>query len=449
MESLPRSTGILLAEGRFPIRHADSTADCLCQVTFDLTRERHVLIDCLESAHKLQPGFIPPKGPFFLEPSPGAKPIECLVFRMNGHVIGGGPDLRLTLLPSSSTLVDRGLPIVRVTAGIVNFNQYWFGGPNKLNFCLEDGTWVFEFTPVGDETFLYPTEIQNESYSFSHHLLLRRASGATFSCSDAQKALETLSTFLRFCAEHWVAPALVVGIDSAGMAAMEDWGSPKVDARDSPGNWLDADHGGAMLDIFPEFSRLMGDSKWRETIRAAVYWYVRADTNHVGPDGAIVLLQAALENLAWHILVRHRRAISEDGFLKLPAADQLRLLLDVCSIPLQSPALLARVAAAAKAKKGEQGWVDGPQAFVAVRNQLVHPRRKPRRLEGGPSYYEILQLGKWYLEMVLLRTFGFNGQYSNRLKIPRSVGDVEFVPWAKARKSSSAPGVAEQPGNDN
>jgi len=143
MESLPRSTGILLAEGRFPIRHADSTADCLCQVTFDLTRERHVLIDCLESAHKLQPGFIPPKGPFFLEPSPGAKPIECLVFRMNGHVIGGGPDLRLTLLPSSSTLVDRGLPIVRVNAGIVNFNQYWFGGPGRRDSSVTGGSGKF------------------------------------------------------------------------------------------------------------------------------------------------------------------------------------------------------------------------------------------------------------------------------------------------------------------
>jgi hypothetical protein len=209
---------------------------------------------------------------------------------------------------------------------------------------------VFEFTPVGEKTFLYPPEIQNESYALSHHLLLRKASGAAFSCFEAQQALDTLCIFLRFCAERWVAPAMVVGADSAGLAVMEDWGSPKVDAVDTPRNWLDRDHGGAMSEIFPEFSRLMEDLQWRETIRTAVYWYLRADTNHVGPDGAIILLQAALENLAWHILVRHRRAISEDGFLKLPAADQLRLLLDSCSIPLQGTALLTRLSAAARGK---------------------------------------------------------------------------------------------------
>jgi len=440
MVSPAKSTGIVLAEGRFPVRYGDHTVDCLCRVTFDLTREHSVLIDCAAPAPDLQFGFLH-RGPFFLELSPGSKPAECFRFGIGEQVV--------TLLPSSGALVDRGLPIVRVNAGIVNFNQYWFGGPDKLSFSLCDGTWLFEFTPVGDTTFLYPPEIQNESYAFSHHLLFRKASGAAFSYFEAQQALETLSTFLRFCAEHWVAPAMVVGADSAGLAAMEDWGSPKVDAMDTPGNWLDRDHGGAMLEIFPEFSRLMGDSQWRETIRTAVYWYLRADTNHVGPDGGIILLQAALENLAWHILVRHRRAISEDGFLKLPAADQLRLLLDSCSIPLQSPALLARLSAAGRGKEREQDWVDGPHAFVAVRNQLVHPRRKPRRLKGGSSYYEVLQLGKWYLEMVLLRTFGFNGQYSNRLKFPRSAGDVEFVPWVEAGKSNSASGVARQPGTES
>ncbi|HSY93348.1 MAG TPA: hypothetical protein VK812_18440 [Candidatus Binatus sp.] len=439
MVSTAKSTGILLAEDKFPVRYGDRTVDCLCRVTFDLTRERSVLIDCAAPVPDLQFGFLH-HGPFFLELSPGSKPAECLRLAIGEQVV--------TLLPRSGAIVDRGLPIVRVTAGIVNFNQYWFGGPDKLSFSLQDGTWIFEFTPVGDKTFLYPPEIQNESYALSHHLLLRKASGAAFSCFEAQQVLETLSTFLRFCAEHWVAPAMVVGSDSAGLAAMEDWGSPKVDALDTPGNWLDRDHGGAMLEIFPEFSRLMGDSQWRERIRTAVYWYLRADTNHVGPDGAIILLQAALETLAWHILVRHRRAISEEGFLKLPAADQLRLLLNSCSIPLQSPALLARLSAAARGKKGQQDWVDGPQAFVAVRNQLVHPRRKPRRLEGGPSYYEVLQLGKWYLELVLLRTFGFNGLYANRLKIPRYAGDVELVPWVETKKIQPESSVAKQrPGN--
>jgi hypothetical protein len=85
---------------------------------------------------------------------------------------------------------------------------------------------------------------------------------------------------------------------------------------------------------------------------------------------------------------------------------------------------------AAKGRKGERDWVDGPQAFVAVRNQIVHPQKR-KRIRDGRAYYEALQLGKWYLEMVLLKSFGFKGQYSNRMRIPRWTGEVEVVPWGR------------------
>ena len=92
-----------------------------------------------------------------------------------------------------------------------------------------------------------------------------------------------------------------------------------------------------MVELFPGFMKLMAASEdWKAAIHHGVYWYVRADTNLIGPDGACVLLQAALERLAWHVLVRERRSISEEGFSKLPAADQLRLLLSALSIPLSA-----------------------------------------------------------------------------------------------------------------
>ena len=46
------------------------------------------------------------------------------------------------------------------------------------------------------------------------------------------------------------------------------------------------------------------DPSWRELLGQVIYWYLRGDTNDVGPDGACILLQVALERLAWHLLVR-------------------------------------------------------------------------------------------------------------------------------------------------
>ncbi len=41
-------------------------------------------------------------------------------------------------------------------------------------------------------------------------------------------------------------------------------------------------------------------------------------------------------------------------------------------------------------------------------------------------------LGQWYLELILLQLFDFNGKYANRTTKLRYVGHVELVPWAKA-----------------
>jgi hypothetical protein len=207
--------------------------------------------------------------------------------------------------------------------------------------------------------------------------------------------------------------------------------TPRIDPFGRRVSWLDEYDRGSMADAFRGFTHLMKNPEWRETIRTAVYWYVRGDTNLIGPDGAIVLVQTALEKLAWHILVRVRHSISERDFSDLPAAGQLRLVLDACSVPLHLPPALGELTGVAKGQKGERDWADGPEAFVATRNQIVHPGKR-KRVKGGLAFYEALQLGTWYLELILLRSFRFDGSYVCRLNIPVHVGNVEPVPWAKA-----------------
>jgi len=58
--------------------------------------------------------------------------------------------------------------------------------------------------------------------------------------------------------------------------------------------------------------------------------------------------------MAWHILVRVRRALSEKGFSKLAAADQLRLVLSECSVPLELPSALVHLGAVAKGRRASR-----------------------------------------------------------------------------------------------
>ena len=180
-----------------------------------------------------------------------------------------------------------------------------------------------------------------------------------------------------------------------------------------------------MAKLFPGFMNLMCDPGWRELMGQVIYWYLRGDTNDIGPDGACILLQVALERLAWHLLVRVQPSISAKAFFKLPAADRLRRLLTTCSIPIAIPPELEQLNHAAKA----MNWLDGPQAFAGIRNRLVHPPKSSPMITKLP-WYDAYRLGKWYVELIILNRCGYLGTYSNRTRKQRWVGEVERVPWA-------------------
>ena len=146
-------------------------------------------------------------------------------------------------------------------------------------------------------------------------------------------------------------------------------------------------------------------------------------------EGGIILAQAALELLAWTILVQDKKILSDDGFAKLSAADKIRLLTGTIGVPLEIPSVLKGLSALAKGLN----WKDGPQAVGETRNALVHPNPDKRKtITTAPSIatYECWSLSLWYVELTLLWWFGYAGSYSNRLIMEGFRGvEVQDVPW--------------------
>lgn len=415
------SNGLLLAETTIQIRYGNRSESYPCKVYFDLKRDNSLLIEPLQPITAICSD-IPPRS-FWLTIPGAQKQVECYAvsFKM-------GNAMRVELAPCLSSIeVDRSSSLIRVNTGILNLGPHWTDKPRVPSFFkLSHDDWVFEFTPVTDATLLYLPSIQNEKYFFTHHLCVQKVDGTSFSTVEAHKQLQDLSLFFSFCYEQWISTALTTGIKEDGEVGMEEWGTRKVSPWHRPGNWLDEYNGQCMAQLFPAFMRLITNSaEWKRALETTIYWYVRADTDHVGPDGGCILLQAALERLAWHILVRERRSLSEDGFSRLPAADQLRLLLAALSIPLSLPAGLVDLQRTSK----EFNWEDGPQAFVEIRNRIVHPLKTSKARKPLP-YYEAFRLAKWYLELTVLSSCAYNGQYANRTREHRWVGEVEPVPWA-------------------
>jgi hypothetical protein len=72
--------------------------------------------------------------------------------------------------------------------------------------------------------------------------------------------------------------------------------------------------------------------------------------------------------------------------------------------------------------------LDAPYVFIKVRNDIVHPKKNIENLTG--YLYEASDLGLWYLELVLLAIFDYQGNYHNRLPRYQQNGEKEPVPWS-------------------
>ena len=261
-------------------------------------------------------------------------------------------------------------------------------------------------------------------YAITHVGLIERPDGGAFAPADAKSILAALQHFLSFARGFWTSPVLPVAFGAGGQRIWEQWGVGLSEPWHTVRSWFDHQHGALLREVFPGFLGRWQSELWQKPIREAIYWYLASNTASRGTDVGIILTQAGIELLAWVYAVQEKGLISGQGFEKLWASDQMRLLLSSLRIPLEIPSHLERLTALAS----ERQWEDGPHALTALRNSIVHPVRKFDSTQSG-LLWEGWNLGLWYLELTFLRLFGHTGQYGNRL-VRKFVGEVEAVPWA-------------------
>ena len=162
----------------------------------------------------------------------------------------------------------------------------------------------------------------------------------------------------------------------------------------------------------------------------ALYWYVECNSIR-NAEGSIIIVQAALERLAYVCLVQETKQLTSKQFKGRRADEKLRLLLAHFGIPTEIPPHLPHLLSLAT----QENWSDGPKTWIELRNNIVHPEH---RWEPGFSSIpvavmeDLLNLGMWYLELVLLALFGYSGEYHNRLRREVHLSRIERVPWAQA-----------------
>ena len=421
------SKGLVVSEELLEIRWNQTVVQRVCRVSYDL--RDGVRISTEPWIITSEP--LPSLDDRYSVRAQNGEPFEAFATRIPRSWSETGWRAELQLVPKlEPVLIHKASPVRSVKFAIPNFGHFISQRPGhraiRNHIDLPGGGWSFHIGLLGELELGDLSAAESYSFTFTHSGTLTRDDGLDFTPLEARHALAAIGDFLTFCRGRLISPALVEGFDAEGHKVMQEWGSGRIEPYTECATWLDRNQAQEMAYVFPGFLKRTLDPEWREVLRECIYWYSRTNTAAAGVDGALVLIQAALESLAWRLLVQHHKVLSAHGFEKLPAADHLRLLMDRCSIPLTIPeGLEALHRAAAKT------WSDGPEAVVEIRNRVVHPPKKASgssNKKGSGVYWDAWRLGAWYLELAILRLVGFNGKYANRTN--KHLGSVEAVPWA-------------------
>ena len=343
----------------------------------------------------------------------------------------------LVPVDGSVTALDAGEPLHSVHFGLVNFPDFMKQGSVE-SYVSDDGRrgyrvskalqlsgppWLVEIRAVDNIGQVQGSLSQQRGFGLTHRGSLRRSDGKPFSKESVQSVIEALTLFCSFARGVYCGLTLLTGTNQAGEPTWEQWGVSNVEAWKGYRSWFDIRNGQILEDAFPGFwARYQGFQR-NDRTRIALEWYLESNAQKA-LHSSIVLSQAALERLSF-LQVGKRLTASQMGRKDRETEGEwiARALVQAgvdCQIPPSCPAL--------EQLRRANGFEHGPHTIVEIRNDLIHQDMSYGILSVD-VYRQAKGLGLWYVEMLLLKLFDYDGIYANRLT-QQWRGQVEPVPWA-------------------
>jgi hypothetical protein len=280
-------------------------------------------------------------------------------------------------------------------------------------------------------------------FAITHVGKLEKLNGQTFTGNEATDFLKIVADFLSFARGFRVPLILFVGYDAEGNKIWQHWNSSVGHSWKYVGSWFPENEAHILADVFPGF--LNWWNNWGESAKVTLYSYLECNYAQT-LEVTILLSQVTLELIARVLLVEKEKIVTEKWFdaHSTKASDKLRKLLERLKIPLkipidkpskssltlielfktESPLLLPDLRELALRHQ----WEDGLHALINIRNDITHAKKKYDI--SFLEKFDASNLGLWYLELVLLAIFDYQGDYHNRLPKYQQNGEKEPVPWS-------------------
>jgi hypothetical protein len=266
----------------------------------------------------------------------------------------------------------------------------------------------------GGYLFLYSGEIVKSKGSIRH--------------DEIEKIVYSFSSFLSFLNGRRCSLYVLQGIyDNKVM--WTDFTPLYVDLYKSVFSWPQKNSLSGLNDLWNSFSIKWINENENDFLNSVIHWYLEANCNSGYIEGSIILSQIGLELIYNWFVIENKKLLYGKDAENISASNKIRLLLSQIGLSNELPSSLKNL----HSYVVENNLPDGIEAFVQIRNALVHSqedKRKKFQAIDKMVIYEANELGMWYLELSILKILNFKGKYQFRCSDKTWAGENEIdVPW--------------------
>ncbi|GAB3780661.1 hypothetical protein GCM10028818_33270 [Spirosoma horti] len=328
---------------------------------------------------------------------------------------------------------DKAIPVQKVSFVIANLKEF-HGEANQINsdssnniLLLEDENFsiILRKHPQCSDRSRALTKKGGYFTLYNGEISSRRAS-ITF--KDVNKPLSALSMFLNFLNGRRCSPVFRQGIFD-NETVWCDYTSYNIDQFKKVKSWT-PDVLYDLNKLWIDFNALWQVKEHRQFLNDVLHWYTEANIQSGLIDGAIIMAQTGLELIYNWLIVEQKKLIMGNDADNISASNKIRLLISLLNVSNALPTTLVNLKQ--YMDESDSNIADAPEAFVQVRNAIVHSQAAKRSKVAEMSSllkFEVLQLGLWYIELSLLYILKYKGKYINRCYIYENDFGND-VPWA-------------------
>lgn len=319
---------------------------------------------------------------------------------------------------------------------VFNFRQIIGGHARKHEKHVGGSSIRLLFSGHGFDIELYNTlpseeewaSVKENNYGLTYTGVVKRKDGFELSKPIVFKILNRFGQFLSFLNGSYCFPRGWIARNVKEENIWINYTNYITDQYPKCNSWLPQKFNDEIANLWTKFYEL--PKVEYEIVERIIDWYVQANVRKIDLQSAFISVQIAYEILFNYIVDIKKNVPAEREDSKY-ASSKIRFLLKFINLGKDMPQNYSELFEEYLRKY--PSYDDFPYLFADVRNSFTHadPHRKDELKELKKCHLESLLItGLCYLELLILKILGYNGNYANRLsqKIWRPENE-NSVPW--------------------